>query len=78
MAIIYEVTVINGKYLDKKTGEQKNSYSKIGIVMETKAGPMLKLQNIPIVEGGWNGMAYLNPPREKDGFPKDMDDDMPF
>jgi len=26
---------------------------------------MLKLDNVPIIEGGWSGWAYLNEPREK-------------
>ena len=70
MAIIYEITVKDGTYQNKQ-GETKNSYQRIGVVMETQAGLMMKLRSIPIVEGGWNGMAYLNQPRPKDGFPKD-------
>ena len=83
MAIIYEITVKDGTYQNKQ-GETKNSYQRIGVVMETKAGLMMKLRSIPIVDGGWNGMAYLNQPRPKDGFPqdegfpKDNEDDIPF
>ena len=78
MAIIYEITVKDGTYQNKQ-GETKNSYQRIGVVMETKAGLMMKLRSIPIVDGGWNGMAYLNQPRPKDGFPKDNEDDLvPF
>ena len=29
---------------------------------------MLKLDTIPLVEGGWNGWAYLNDPKPKDEF----------
>ena len=75
MAIIYEITVKDGTY--QKNGETKNSYQRIGIVMETKSGLMMKLRALPIIEGGWNGMAYLNNPRPKDNFPKD-EDEIPF
>ena len=83
MAVIYEITVKDGTYQNKQ-GETKNSYQRIGVVMETKAGLMMKLRSIPVIEGGWNGMAYLNPSRPKDGFPKDdgfpkeNEDDIPF
>jgi hypothetical protein len=40
---------------------------------------MLKLDNIPLVEGGWSGWAYMNTPKPKEeykGLPKD--DDLEF
>ena len=84
MAIIYEVTVRAGTY--QKDGQEKVRYQRIGSVIETKKGPMLKLDQVPLVEGGWQGWAYLFTPKEgdqkfapakqsNDGFP---DDDMPF
>jgi hypothetical protein len=39
---------------------------------------MLKLDNIPLMDGGWNGWAYMNEPKPKDdykGLPKDDDID---
>ena len=60
----YEVTVTGGKYM--KDGVEKTKYYRIGSVIETKNGLMLKLDNVPILEGGWSGWAYLNEPREKD------------
>lgn len=74
---IYEVSVINGTYINKNK-EKKNRYQQIGAVIDTKNGPMLKLDSTPLVEGGWNGWAYLNTPKPKEdqGFPKD--DDMDF
>jgi hypothetical protein len=43
---------------------------------------MLKLDVTPLMEGGWNGWAYINEPKPKDeGFPKDKgfpEDDEPF
>jgi hypothetical protein len=85
MAILYEVTVKAGSY--QKDGQDKIRYQRIGSVIETKKGPMLKLDQMPIVEGGWEGWAYLFTPKESDqkfapkkqtndGFPED--DDMPF
>jgi hypothetical protein len=84
MATIYEVTVRAGTY--QKDGQEKVRYQRIGSVIETKKGPMLKLDQVPLVEGGWQGWAYLFTPKEgdqkfapakqsNDGFP---DDDMPF
>jgi hypothetical protein len=84
MAIIYEVTVRAGTY--QKDGQEKVRYQRIGSVIETKKGPMLKLDQMPLVEGGWNGWSYLFTPKEgdqkfapakqsNDGFP---DDDIQF
>jgi hypothetical protein len=38
---------------------------------------MLKLDTIPLMDGGWSGWAYLNTPKPKEdqGFPKDDDID---
>jgi len=59
----YEVTVTGGKYM--KDGVEKTKYYRIGSVIDTKNGLMLKLDNLPIIEGGWSGWAYLNEPRDK-------------
>lgn len=80
MAIVYEVTVRAGTY--QKDGQEKVRYQRIGSVIETKKGPMLKLDQVPLVEGGWEGWAYLFTPKEgdqkfapakqsNDGFPDD-------
>jgi hypothetical protein len=66
MAIIYEVTVKAGTY--QKDGQEKVRYQRIGSVIETKKGQMLKLDQIPLIEGGWQGWAYLFTP--KDDVPK--------
>lgn len=72
----YEVSVISGKYTNKD-GAEKNRYQRIGSVIETKNGPMLKFDCMPIVEGGWSGWCYLNKP--KDQAPSKVDDlDFPF
>jgi hypothetical protein len=56
---------------------EKSRYTNIGSVLETKNGPMLKLDTIPLMDGGWSGWAYLNTPKPKEdqGFPKDDDID---
>ena len=59
----YEVTVITGKYTDKN-GQEKSRYQTIGAVIETKNGPMLKLEAVPIA---WDGWAYLNEPKREEG-----------
>jgi hypothetical protein len=66
----YEVTVTGGKYM--KDGVEKTKYYRIGSVIDTKNGLMLKLDNLPIIEGGWSGWAYLNEPRDKQDS-SDMD-----
>jgi hypothetical protein len=77
-----EISVISGKYTNAQ-GVAKNRYARIGSIIETKSGDMLKLDVTPLMEGGCNGWAYINEPKPKDdGFPKDKgfpeDDDMPF
>ena len=78
MATIYEVTVRAGTYM--KDGQEKVRYQRIGSVIETKKGPMLKLDQVPLVEGGWEGWAYLFTPRADDHKPKATEtfDDVEF
>jgi len=82
--VLEEITVIVGQYTNKD-GQKKNRYQRIGSIIETKNGPMLKLDVVPLIEGGWNGWAYINKPyvenkeqaKGSSGF-DDMPDDMPF
>lgn len=69
--VLKEVSVITGKYTNGQ-GQEKNRYTRIGSVIETKNGEMLKIDVTPVMEGGWSGWAYLNEPREKK-VPKDDD-----
>jgi len=72
-----EISVISGKYTNAQ-GVSKNRYARIGSIIETKSGDMLKIDNVPLVVGGWDGWAYINEPKPKDdGFPKD-NFDVPF
>jgi hypothetical protein len=63
--IIKEITCITGSYT-VANGEKKNRYSRIGSIIETKNGPMLKIDSIPLKEGGWDGWAYINDPRPQE------------
>jgi hypothetical protein len=88
--ILNDICVIAGKY-KLANGEEKLRYQKIGSVIKTAKGPMLKIDSIPLVEGGWSGWAYLfehNEQTEKfsksankvvqpSGF-DDMESDIPF
>ena len=85
--LINEITVITGTYTNAQ-GQQKNRYQRIGSIIETKNGPMLKIDVIPLKEGGWDGWAYINEPREREDQPQrrqapqgsgfdDMNDDLP-
>jgi len=57
----YEVRAKTGTYTDK-SGQEKSSYKTIGRTVQTKNGPMLKLDVIPM---NWDGWAYLSEPQEK-------------
>lgn len=79
--ILKEISCVVGKYTNAE-GQSKNRYQRIGSIIDTKNGEMLKIDNLPLKEGGWDGWAYINDPRPKDnqptrsaGFP---DDDMDF
>jgi hypothetical protein len=79
-----EISCITGEYTNA-AGERKKRYQRIGSIIETKNGPMLKLDNIPLREGGWDGWAYINDPKPQGEQPRrqspgfdDMADDLPF
>ena len=76
--VIKELSVITGTYKNSK-GEQKNRYLKIGSIIDTAKGDMLKIDVTPVMDGGWNGWAYINDPRPKDDNRSTNDsDDMQF
>ena len=77
MSKLYEITVVSGKYKNKD-GVEKSRYQTIGSVIETKNGLMLKLDSIPLPDGGWNGWAYMNSPKPKDDYKSQPIDDAPF
>lgn len=79
--VLKEITIIAGQYKNKD-GATKNRYQRIGSIIETKNGDMLKLDQLPLIDGGWNGWAYINEPRQQDDAPQQKrqtnDDDVPF
>lgn len=80
MAITKEITCIVGTYTNKD-GQEKKRYQRIGSIISTKNGEMIKLDVIPLKEGGWDGWAYLNDPQPKEkfaGLPQDNPEDLPF
>ena len=64
MAIIKEISCVVGTYTNAQ-GEKKNRYQRIGSIIQGQRGDMLKLDVIPLKEGGWDGWAYLNDPKPK-------------
>ena len=78
--ILKEITIIAGQYKNKD-GAQKNRYQRIGSIIDTKNGDMLKLDQIPLIDGGWNGWANIHDPMPKEklaGLPQDNPEDLPF
>ena len=66
MPVKYEISAKVGTYKNK-SGEEKNAYRKLGVVMETSKGLMAKFETIPVV---WDGWAYLNEPEAKEEKPE--------
>lgn len=84
MAITHYVKAVVSEF-QGDDGKMKKRYQTIGVVMETKHGPMLKLETLPLYalkEGGL--LAYLNPPEEKGSKAEQapqssgIEDDIPF
>ena len=79
--VVKEISCIVGTYVNKD-GQQKNRYQRIGSIIDTKNGEMLKIDVIPLKEGGWDGWCYINDPRPRDDQPQrqqsgGFDDDLP-
>ncbi len=79
-----EISCITGEYTNAN-GERKKRYQRIGSIINTKNGEMLKLDSIPLREGGWDGWAYINDPKPQEERQErrpaafdDMADDIPF
>lgn len=84
MSIKYEVITKNGTYKDKQTGEDKQSWLKVGVLMDTRnGGQAIKIDYLPPMFDGW---LNLREPKAKDApqqAPKpapsvDLDSDEPF
>jgi hypothetical protein len=66
MAIKYELSAKTGTYKNKD-GEDKASYVRCGVVLETRNGLAIKLEALPVSFDGW---IYMNDPKPKDGESK--------
>ena len=60
-----EISCIVGEYTNA-AGERKKRYQRIGSIINTKNGDMLKLDVIPLREGGWDGWCYINDPKPQE------------
>lgn len=86
MAILkYEVVAQIGTYKDRD-GNEKQKTLRIGAILQTEKGFVLKLDAVPV---GWEGWAYLNEPKPREEKPKqkydqnsgafaDFGDDIPY
>lgn len=62
MAIVYDCLVKNGTYKDKNTGEERNNWLKVGVVVETKNGGLAtKIECLPPLFDGWIQLAKPKP-----------------
>lgn len=77
--VVKEISCVIGQYKNAQ-GQTKNRYQRIGSIIATKNGDMLKLDVVPLRDGGWDGWAYLNDPRPRDDQPRAaaFDDDGDF
>ncbi len=77
--IIKEISCVVGEYTNAY-GENKKRYQRIGSIIETRTGNMLKIDVIPLKPGSWDGWAYINDPKPKEEITKSIgtsDDDFP-
>lgn len=64
MAIKWELSAISGTYTSSKTGEEKKSFVRCGVVMETKKGGLVaKLEALPVNFDGW---LFMNEPKPRE------------
>lgn len=67
MSIKKEVITKNGTYKDKNTGEDKQSWLKVGVLMDTRnGGEAIKIDYLP---PQWDGWLSLREPKPKDAQP---------
>lgn len=86
--VIGHLCAPTGKYI--KDGQEKTSWTKCGILMETEKGFRVKLDTVPVggqEQGIWFSVFDPDPPQSKGSAPKapsspsqevDKDQEMPF
>jgi hypothetical protein len=75
MKKIKNIVVITGTYTNKD-GQEKKRYQTIGSLFEDGENFKIKLDTIPLADGGWNGWANCYDLEEKTN--KESRDDIPF
>lgn len=65
MAKTHDIVAVTGTYTDKN-GQEKKRYQTIGAIIDTRNGPMIKMESVPL---GWDGWAYMNEPKPRDVSP---------
>jgi hypothetical protein len=76
-----EISCVVGTYTNA-AGDKKSRYQRIGSIIAGNNGDRLKIDVIPLVQGGWDGWCFINEPKPKEekyqGLPVDDDSDLPF
>ena len=75
MKKIKNIKVITGTYTNKD-GAEKKRYQIIGSLFEDGENFKIKLDTVPLVDGGWNGWANCYDLEEKTNT--GVRDDIPF
>jgi hypothetical protein len=75
MKKIKNIVVITGTYTNKD-GQEKKRYQTIGSLFEDGENFKIKLDTIPLADGGWTGGANCYDLEEKTN--KESRDDIPF
>ena len=71
------IVVITGTYTNKD-GQEKKRYQTIGSLFEDGENFKIKLDTIPLADGGWTGWANCYDLEEKANKQEDRHDDIPF
>jgi hypothetical protein len=82
MKKIKNLVVITGTYTNKD-GQEKKRYQTIGSLFEDGENLKIKLDTIPLVDGGWTGWANCYELEDRAEKPRkssfdDMSSDIPF
>ena len=82
MKKIKNIVVITGTYTNKD-GQEKKRYQTIGSLFEDGENLKIKLDTIPLVDGGWTGWANCYELEDRTEKPRkssfdDMPNDIPF
>jgi hypothetical protein len=73
MKKIKNIVVITGTYTNKD-GQEKKRYQTIGSLFEDGENFKIKLDTIPLADGGWNGWANCYDLEEKTNKQEDRND----